>query len=61
MVNIFYTPNLVFNSLNSIGIPYVKSISKLDDGDHESRGSERWVKEKLEEIAFKIQDQEYDE
>ena len=47
--------------LTFLGIPYVKSISKLDDGEHESRGSERWVKEKLEEIAFKIQDQNYDE
>jgi len=43
------------------GIPYVKSISRLGINHRDGRGTEKWVKDKLEELQFKTQDKKYDE
>lgn len=52
---------LVLNKSIPCGAPYVKSISRIGIENRDGRGTEKWVRDKLEELQFKIQDKQYED
>jgi hypothetical protein len=47
---------MVNNNVLCIGAQYVKSISKMGKNVKGNKATEKFVKEKLEDLAFRIQD-----